>query len=185
MNYTYGIVTRLKEEFDKANEIVPFDKFKTRKRPHMQDIAIRKNNIQVYEYLPDAFSFEIGNRDAEEYTPHYHILEDAQKIKNPTKGTKETKGSQEQRKYKYSRDYGRVSYRVNSKGEKILHQEYRDSKFRDKLYEEGTYRENKHYQWIERLLESVVDDIATKIGAELKREESGLNIRDNTLRYGR
>lgn len=175
------ISNRLKTEFE-TNPIVPFNDEsvyprKKGKRP-MRDVAIVQNPIIV---MPDMEYFEIGNEEAETTTPQYHILEDAQTIRNPYMGTKQSKGSQ-RRKAPSRRDYGKFVYLRPVKGSISVGQEYRtqfnkrDYQFatnkivrRDYIYKSRrrSFRYNRHWAWIERLLRQVVPNIAVQLGAKL------------------
>ena len=71
------------------------------------DVAF-KNNPVIYN--TDQNIFEIGNENAEEKYPYYHILEDAPVIRKRGRGTKKTKGSQAEVENLGQRDYNRVSW---------------------------------------------------------------------------
>jgi hypothetical protein len=126
--------------------------------------------------------FELGNETAERTAPQYHILEDAKVIANPYRSTKKSRGSQGLIANKAKRDYS-VENPVSSSTK--VSQEYRPS-FKEgrrnyslsqgllvnKNYEARNeakpYRYNKHYAYIERILEKEVPSIASDLGITLE-----------------
>ena len=167
--------------------LFPFDK-KTyhRNKPHMKDVALLANTwIPIDE---NTHVFELGNDLSEEKAPQYHILEDAQSIhygnrrarrivknkegkdevraygKVRSWGTEKSKGSQA-KVSSSSRDYGKWSY--SDKGK--LTQEYRGGGTKKVPTVTSTAYENKHYHYIERIMEVELPSIAINIGAKLGR----------------
>lgn len=152
------------------------------KRPlHIRDIA--------FGYLPSfnqpdgSIYFDIGSDYAEEYYPYYHILEDSEVIHIKYKGTKGSKGSQDRISDKAARNYGKVSWNG-----KIFSREYvknvrgarsRAGKSRQyivgsdgvvyKLNQDSTYYYNKHYKYIERILDQTLPFIAQDFGLKMQR----------------
>jgi hypothetical protein len=178
----------------KMNAKFPYD-IKTpqdkRKKKHMRDLIYNDQSVMI---SPDMQYFEFGNEEAEEKTPHYHILEDAKIIMYPNRGTNKTKGSQRLIDDKGKRDYGQfifVESSAVSGGYKKI-QEYRQNMTRNydgslRNYREGRqqpreyrkrqkvsnknkrhYYYNKHYQYIERILLDVARGLAIEVGAKLK-----------------
>ena len=192
--YVNQIVIELKVRMEQS-ELFPFDdgtRYKgQRKRPqfkpHAKNVALKNNYITVVS--PDIQMFEIGNEYAERTAPHYHILEDAQKISNPGRSTKKTRGSQGLIANKAKRDY---SVEINIPNTSKVTQEYRQS-FKEgrrnyqkaqmllsnKNYEsrnEGKpFRYNQHYAYIERILEKETPLIASALGIRLD-SRFGLNV---------
>jgi hypothetical protein len=179
---------RLKEDME-MNAKFPFDSKtppeKRRFPRHMRDVALKQN--PTYILSPDMHYFEIGNDSAEQNTPHYHILEDAKIIRNPGKGTRKSKGSQRLVGRKSQRDYGQFVITKTTGGFGVI-QEYRQNMTRNY---DGTllsntqpreyskrkqvsdvnkrnYRYNKHYQYIERMLEPITKGLAIETGTKLK-----------------
>jgi hypothetical protein len=157
-----------------------------RKKDHMKE---KVYNNQIIVISPDVQYFELGNENAERITPHYHILEDAKIIRMPSKGTKKSKGSQRTIADKAKRDYGQLIY-VPSKeyGYQVV-QEYRQNMTRNydgtkkaitqpreyskrkqvSNINKRNYRYNKHWQYIERILDSVVRGLAIETNTKLKK----------------
>jgi hypothetical protein len=155
-----------------------------RKKKHMKETVFNNQPVIV---SPDIQYFELGNEIAETETPHYHILEDAKIIRNPYKGTKKSKGSQRLVQDRAKRDYGQFVIRETQTGYGVI-QEYRQNmtrnydgtlrattqpreyRKRQKVSDvnKRNYRYNKHYQYIERILDDVTRGLAIEIGAKLK-----------------
>ena len=177
----------LKERME-AHPLFPYDRTTPqdeRRKPHMLDMAL-KHNV-TYILSPELHYFELGNGRAETVTPHYHILEDAKIIRNPGRGTKKSKGSQASIGRKSQRDYGLVTYRTTTKGNQLI-QEYRQNMTRNYDGQIGArtqpreyrkrkqvsnlnkrnYRENIHYQYIEKILHYVTQGLAVELEAKLK-----------------
>lgn len=162
----------------------PFDKSPKRKvgKPHILDIALKENAIMPLA-TPDSVYFRLGNARSERIAPYYHILEDAQTIRMPNRGTAKTKGSQAS-KPRSKRDYS--VYNPPEAKTNRLTQEYRTSytsgrrsyipttlkliELRDKTLKEKKklpYRYNVHFAYIERILENILPKIAEDLGLEL------------------
>jgi hypothetical protein len=184
--------TRLKEDME-MSAIFPFDT-KTpkedRRKPHMRDTALKPN--VTYILSPDMHYFDLGNENAERITPHYHILEDAKIIRMPYRGTKKSKGSQRLIADKEKRDYGQFTYVASKPYGYEAIQEYRQNMTRNY---DGTiksltqpreyskrrkvsdvnkrnYRYNKHYQYIERMLDPITRGLAIETETTLKIGQS-------------
>lgn len=185
-----------------THDLFPYDLSPTRRnnKPHMKDTALLANMIVIDK---DTVYFEIGNENAEEKTPHYHILEDAKIIRYANRGTDLSKGTQAGVRPKGKRDYGQWSYRRGTQPttagtwENIqeyrenmtrnffgsgdlgstLPREYAKRKAKQEIYNRNYYY-NKHYQYIERILALICPDIAANIGA---RFEMGSDVSDIAL----
>ena len=151
------------------------------KRPgHIRDIALCLPYISN-----DTMIFELGNEYAEEYYPYYHILEDAQVIRKRGKSTKGSRGSQAEIKELGKRDYGRISfngktysreYRKNVRGERSrLGTATKVVVGSDgKVYRvnpNASYYANKHFQYIERILNNTLPWIAQEYNMRMGRTE--------------
>jgi hypothetical protein len=132
---------------------------------------------------PDTVMFRLGNARSERIAPYYHILEDAQTIRMPNRGTAKTKGSQANRP-RSKRDYS--VYNPPQAQTNRLTQEYRTSytsgrrsyipttlkliDLRQGVIDNKKklpYRYNIHFAYIERILETILPGIATALGLEL------------------
>ena len=152
-----------------------------RSKPHMLETALTDNVI--IHVSPEISYFQLGNPNAESKTPHYHILEDAQTIRMPGRGTKKTLGSQAG-KTKGKRDYS--VYNPPEPKTNRLTQEYRTSytsgrrsyvpttlrliDLRSKVQESNRklpYRYNKHFAYIERILEDILPNVAENLDLTL------------------
>jgi hypothetical protein len=193
--YVNQIVIELKVRMEQS-ELFPFDDGKRlagqrprpQFKPHARNVALRNNYITVVS--PDVQVFELGNEQAERTAPQYHILEDAKVIANPGFSTKKSRGSQAKVADKAKRDYS-VENPVSSSTK--VSQEYRPS-FKEGrrnysksqnlleqkwLYDQpkggSKYRYNRHYAYIERILEKEVPSIASDLGITLESYR-GLNV---------
>ena len=195
------LAVTLKTEMS-ASELFPFDDGKNalgkpngRKfnKPHMRTLALDNNPIVVVS--PKLQYFEIGNEQAEQKAPYYHILEDAKTISNPNKGTIRSKGSQAFVLPKSKRDYSVGS--IDSQG--VITPEYRGSfnagkrsywnaqrRLIDRRYETRNerqkFRYNIHYAYIERILETHLPQIASLSGLRLLTSSKGLTLRETAPR---
>lgn len=158
-----------------------------RNRPdHIRDVAFARNQTV---YIDDnQRMFDIGNANAEEKYPYYHILENAPFIRKRGKGTDKTRGSQAKVEKLSARDYEIVSfngksytkeYSRNVRGKRaeltrfnadrhitIGGQEYR-------INRSANYYENIHYQYIENMLNSnIVDTLAAEFSMKRGRTQS-------------
>jgi hypothetical protein len=174
------------------NAKLPFDT-KTpkedRRKPHMKETIYNNQPIVI---SPDIQYFEFGNENAESVTPHYHILEDAKIIRMPGKGTKKSLGSQRMIADKAKRDYGQFTYVASKQSGYQAVQEYRQNMTRNydgtkkaitqpreyskrkqvSNVNKRNYRYNKHYQYIERILDTVVRGLAIETETTLKVGQS-------------
>lgn len=169
-----------------------FKKKHAKRLGKMREIALANNG--VIPLLNNSYCFDLGNEMAEQHTPHYHILEDAEVIRKAGKGTKRSKGSQDKIKDLSKRDYGRVSVKtyISKKTglEKTKYsQEYRSANRRgsrslvgsatriirngNKVIEivnkDSNYYVNEHYHYIEKILDKKLDGIANQYGLKRKR----------------
>lgn len=160
------------------------DEINDKKHPnrplHIRDIA--------FGYLPSIESetsiyFDIGSEYAEEYYPYYHILEDAEVIRKRGRATKSSRGSQANVQPVSKRDYGRISfngktytreYRKNVRGTRSrIGTATKIAVGTDgqvyKINANANYYYNKHYQYIERILNETLPWIAQEYGLQMKR----------------
>lgn len=193
--YMKQIVIELKVRMEES-PLFPFDngkrlagqKPRPQFKPHMRNVALKNNPIIVLS--PEMQIFEIGNEIAERTAPQYHILEDAKQIMNPYRGTRRSKGSQAKIQDKAKRDYSTMIQGKSSTG---YVQEYRQS-FKEgrrsyqgstnllenkRLYQNNNvpqkFRYNRHYAYIERILEKEVPQIASSLDITLESYR-GLNV---------
>jgi hypothetical protein len=197
--YVNQIVIELKVRMEES-DLFPFDdgtrygnqKPRPQFKPHAKNVALRNNFITVVS--PDVQMFELGNEVAERTAPQYHILEDSKQIANPGRGTAKSKGSQARIADKAKRDY---SVEVPVANKTTTTQEYRPS-FKEgrrsysnsqgllvnKNYEarnEGKpFRYNKHYAYIERILEKETPLIASSLDITLESYR-GLNVAETAV----
>lgn len=147
---------------------------------HIRDIALGLTYISGEQRI-----FEIGNDYAEEYYPYYHILEDAEVIRKRGRGTKKSRGSQALITKLSERDYARVSFN----GKTYSREYQRNVRGKRSLAAKGTirvvgadgvvyninkdanYYTNKHYHYIERILDTVLPWIAPAFGLRMGRTE--------------
>ena len=148
---------------------------------HIRDVALGMPYRST-----DTMIFEIGNDFAEEYYPYYHILEDAQVIRKRGRGTKLSKGSQDEVEVAGGkRDYGRINfngktysreYRKNVRGERsrVAKATYNIVGSDGRVYKvnkDANYYKNVHFQYIERILNNVLPWIAADNGLKMSRTQ--------------
>jgi hypothetical protein len=198
--YVNQIVIELKVRMEES-DLFPFDdgkrlagqKPRPQFKPHAKNVALRNNFITVVS--PDVQVFELGNETAERTAPQYHILEDAKVIANPGRSTKKSRGSQGLIANKAKRDY---SVEIPVANKTTTTQEYRPS-FKEGrrsysssqnllenkwLYDQpkggSKYRYNRHYAYIERILEKETPLIASSLDITLESYR-GLNVKESTV----
>jgi hypothetical protein len=203
--YVNQIVIELKVRMEQS-PIFPFDdgkreagqKPRPQFKPHARNVALKNNFITVVS--PDVQVFELGNETAERTAPQYHILEDAKVIANPGRSTKKSRGSQGLIANKAKRDY---SVEIPVANKTTTTQEYRPSfkegrrsyqdtseklgtkRLSQKEYEKtkkvvSAFRYNKHYAYIERILEEQVPLIAKDLEITLESYR-GLNVAETAV----
>lgn len=166
------------------------DDIKTIKHPkrsyHLRDIAF-KNNPTAHP-MENMTMFEIGGVYAEMAYPYYHILQDAQVIHFPNRGTKKSKGTQAAEKEAYYRDYLRVSwngkiytqeYKKNVRGQRSKYGKARRyvsmGNGRYMINKEADTYVNTHYQYIDRILDATLPYIASDYGLRaMRKKDTGL-----------
>lgn len=199
--YVNQIVIELKVRMEQS-ALFPFDdgtreagqKPRPQFKPHARNVALKNNYITVVS--PDVQVFELGNETAERTAPQYHILEDAKRIANRGMGTAKSKGSQAMIANKAKRDYSVTLLLPNTNK---TTQEYRPffkegrrtygdketglltDKGRAKKKTAGAkFRYNKHYAYIERILEKEVPLIAKDLDINLESHR-GLNVAETAI----
>lgn len=147
---------------------------------HIRDVALSLPYLSNGTYV-----FEIGNDYAEENYPYYHILEDAEVIRKRGRGTKLSKGSQASIEKLSDRDYGKISfngktysreYRKNVRGkrsraDKATYIVVGSDGSAYKVNKNANYYKNKHFQYIEHILDGTLPWIAAENGLKMNRVE--------------
>lgn len=171
-----------------TSEDFPYYKGKRkRKKPHMKDVALLANTIYTLDDKTNGF--DIGNTNAQQVAEHYAILENAPTIhygnrrarrvvknKDGTShvqeygkvrswGTEKSRGSQQYVTDKGSMDYNKWSYGQSGN----IRQEYRSSRGDKQVTETSTSYANKHYHYIERILDKKVAQLANELGGKMMR----------------
>lgn len=159
-------------------------KHSKRPTPRMLKAQIANSMVESLIMGETQQTFEIGNADMETYFPYYHILQQAQVIRKRGRGTTKSKGSESLYQNKSERDYERViwngktftkEYSKNVRGTrsrigKVSH-------WKDNVYvnESSNSYANIHYQYIDRILDSIVQPLADQFGMKvLRKQDSGL-----------
>jgi len=151
---------------------------KHKKRPlHIRDVAFMNNPL---EFINDnMFAFEIGNETAETNYPYYHILQDSEVINKRGRATGKTRGSQSNVEVS-KRDYGKITfngktftkeYQRNVRGKRSRAGKATRWVGDTLINKEAKYYLNVHYNYIDRILDSVLPFIAQEYGMKLKRKE--------------
>jgi hypothetical protein len=194
--YVNQIVIELKVRMEQS-PIFPFDDGKREAgqrprpqfKPHARNVALKNNYITVVS--PDVQVFELGNETAERTAPQYHILEDAKVIANPGRGTAKSRGSQAKITDKAKRDYSveipvankttttqeyRPSFKEGRRNyDLIADKQWKKESNRKVFKTQNKFRYNKHYAYIERILEKETPSIASDLGITLESYR-GLNV---------
>lgn len=158
---------------------------KHKKRPlHIKDVAFKANStIKVSETTR---TFDIGNTYAEQEYPYYHILQDSPVIRKKGRGTDKTRGSQAKVKNLGQRDYGKVSFngktysREYAKNVRGARKSVVDnaSRYENGKLISGNPRSlsyyNKHYKYIDKVLDLSVKQVASMFGGIVRTSNSGL-----------
>ena len=179
------------KEFPYEDEAINEKKHKGRLL-HIKDVAFRINGVQMPNENTAILS--IGNNYAEEHYPYYHILEDAPYIRKRGRATNKTRGSQAKVEKKSDRDYNRVKwngktftkeYSRNVRGarnrldnvSRWVADENGEIQF---INREANSYLNKHYHYIERILENgILDKIASEFGMTRKKRVKNLGLKDD------
>lgn len=127
-----------------------------KKTGEMIRVALSSNRVYSKTTSKETH-FKIGNTNAEKKVPYYHILEDAQRISYPNRGTKQTKGKQVSLPAD-ERDFSQARYR----------RELRFKSEEEKKSYEGNSYINKHYHYIEKIIKNACIDYAHKNNFKLK-----------------
>jgi len=194
--YVNQIVIELKVRMEQSPTF-PFDdgirfagkKPRPKSKPHAKNVALINNQITLVS--PDIQVFELGNEEAEKTAPQYHILEDAKVIANPGRGTAKSRGSQAKITDKAKRDYSveipvankttttqeyRPSFKEGRRNyDLIADKQWKKESNRKVFKTQNKFRYNKHYAYIERILEKETPSIASDLGITLESYR-GLNV---------
>lgn len=159
------------------------DKHPNREPLHLQD-AIKNSFDETTSYNENIVTFDLGNERMETMHPYYHILENTPYIRKRDRGTTKTKGSQANVVDIAKRDYEIV--RWNGKTfSKEYSRNVRGRRNRDEnatmrygnvlVQRNGNTYKNEHYQYIERILDSVCPLLAQMFNCKLMRtQKTGL-----------
>lgn len=177
-------------------------KHKSRNPRHLKQQVINEflNNFDMIDQ--DRYSFDLGSEKLETMYPHYHILEDSEVIHIAGHGTKSSRGSQANMP-KGQRDYGVIVARVNkNKGTTSYSQEYRKNARGQRTRikydtfkvvddngvvteykkavgtKSGTTYLNVHYHYIERNLDTSIDELCRVYGLK-KKSKTSSDLFDN------
>lgn len=184
--------SRMYDLFPYENELINQTKHKGR-TGNIRDVAFMNNQVIVGE---NTITFDIGNNYAEERYPYYHILQDSPVIRKRDRGTEKTRGSQASLKdlgQLQSRDYGRVSFngktyskeyaknirgKRNSVVERATRFEYNDKGQRIRINPNSLSYKNEHYQYINKILETSIREVAPEFGYRLVQVK-GTSLKDD------
>lgn len=173
---------------DKNGKSQPYSsKHKNRQPLHLKDAVIHSiSQSRVFEQ--DMNSFEIGNEQMEIMHPYFHILNDSPYIRKRNMGSDKTHGSQAKVE-KGKRDYNVVAwngktfvkeYQRNVRGSrnrtnKVSHWITNSNGEKEFINRDSNTYVNEHYHYIEKILDNIVDDLASMYGLKAQRKvDSGL-----------
>ena len=163
------------------------NKHKNREPLHLKQAVLECMINSKFEEK-DLITFDIGNEQMELMHPYYHILEDTPYIRKKDRGTDKTKGSQAKVEI-IKRDYGRVEwngktftkeYSRNVRGsrnrlEKTSHWITNAKNEQEFVNRESNTYVNEHYQYIERILDDIVEPLASMFNLKPARKiDTGL-----------
>jgi hypothetical protein len=146
MNF-YQLMNVATAESIAENIYQEFSRNMPRDTGEMIDYSLLSN--KVYRLSDKLAYFDIGNVGAETKTPHYHILQDAKWIHKAGKANAKSRGSQ----YGLSpmqRDYATKEYQ---------------KRYRDTMTSKNYYY-NKHYHYIDRILDEEIPKLASMLGGK-------------------
>lgn len=136
----------------------------------------------------NTITFDYGNDRMETMFPYYHILQDSPYIRKKNEGTDKTKGSQAKIETK-KRDYGIVEwngktftkeYSRNIRGSRrrtsqVSHWATDSRGQRIWINRDSNTYLNEHYQYIDKILDSIVQDLAATYGLKpMRKANTGL-----------
>ena len=166
---------------DKDGNTQPYSKKHPKRNPLHMKTEVEDCLKYTMVESENIISFDMGNENLELNYPHYHILENTPYIRKAHMGTTKSKGSQAYIEDRAKRDYELVyfngktfvkEYSKNVRGArnrigKVSHWEGGEFVNRDS----NSYL-NKHYQYIEKILEQITVVIANEFGMSLGRVKS-------------
>lgn len=189
-SFTARLMELLKDNAPYESDELNNSKHQNRKGRHLKDLFDKDK--QTITMNLDMRTFDVGSQMDEALLPQYHILQQAEVIKKRGRGTKTSKGSQDEIDNKLDRDYERVKwngktyskeYSKNVRGERSKARKLLEPKLR---YVGGKYIEdmrgglssiyiNIHYKYIDRILDAVVPYLAQEFNLRaMRKEDSGL-----------
>ena len=158
------------------------EKHPNREPLHLQE-SIRESFDNSTTFSENMATFDLGNERMELMHPYYHILENTPYIRKRGQGTEKTLGSQAKVE-PIKRDYEIISwngktftkeYRRNVRGSRNRDEKVTRRYGNVLVRRESNSYKNDHYQYIERIIDSVNPIIASMYGMKLKRTQtSGL-----------
>lgn len=153
----------------------------------IRDVAFMRNPTMTV--TENQLTFDIGNAYAEQYYPYYHILQDSPYIRKRNQSTAKTRGSQAKVEKLSARDYNIIQWNgksftreyarnVRGKRNRIGNVSHwaTDSQGNEIFInrESETYL-NEHYQYIEKMLDMCVTDLAIEFNMKaLRVKHTGL-----------
>lgn len=189
-SFTARLMELLKDNAPYESDEINNEKHPKRKGRHLKDLFDKDK--QTITLNLDMRTFDVGSPMDEALMPQYHILQQAEVIRKRGRGTKTSKGSQDEIGNTLDRDYEKVKwngktfskeYSKNVRGERSKARKLLEPKLR---YVGGKYVEdmrgglsniyvNKHYQYIDRILDAVVPYLAQEFELRaMRKQDSGL-----------
>lgn len=154
------------------------EKHKNREPLHLAE-SIKNSFDSSTLYSDKMATFDLGNEKMELTHPYYHILENTPYIRKRNQGTDKTRGSQAKvepikRDYEiiswngktFLKEYSRNVRGIRNRDEKVT------KRYGNVLVkrESNSYK-NDHYQYIERIIDSINPILASMYGMKLARKE--------------
>ena len=177
-----ALVDNLKDNFPyMLNGELDKSKHPNRQPLHLRDAVF--GNLQAY-HEQNTITFDIGNERLEQTHPYYHILQNSEVIRVRGKGTKKSKGSQDNVEIS-KRDYERVEwngktftkeYSRNVRGSRSRQDQGRKIVVGTdgvvyRVNQNANYYANIHFHYIDRILDSTLPFIAKEFGLKMRRKE--------------
>ena len=153
-------------------------KHKDRNPTHLKQAAEQEVANTVVE-TDDTITFDYGSEKLERIYPYYHILQNSPVIRKAYKGTKKSKGAQifqsiEQRDFERVHWNGKTFVKDYKKSVRGSRREYDTTKkIKGEYYNTHANQYlNVHYKYIDRILDSIVQDLASEFGLIFRRKQN-------------
>ena len=146
---------------------------------HIKNVAFRANSTIFVD--ENTRTFDIGNYVAEREYPYYHILQDSPAIRKRGRANEKTRGSQASVKDLGQRDYNKISFNGKTYSKEYAKKINQKRKLEidnatyfvngKKYNRHAIEYKNIHYKYIDRVLDSVIPQVASLFGGRALRKQ--------------